>query len=160
MRFLACGAMLAVTAGVCAAEQSSSAVTVELTHEVGAEPSRVWAVIGDPGLAMLVPALVDRVDVSGAGVGAERTLYFPQGAGAVKERIIARDDAAMTYTYSVIDFGPVPWLECTGIWSVRATGHGHSRILQCTHRASRCGGAGRCEGDLGAQSGGGIRAPR
>jgi hypothetical protein len=117
--------VLAITA--CAVASGSDAVEVKFTHEVATTPDRVWAAVGDPGLAMLVPALVEKIEVSGIGVGAERTLHLPGGA-EVKERIIARDDAAMTYTYVVIDFGPVPWLECVGTWSVTGMTNGHSMV--------------------------------
>lgn len=104
------------------------AVNVSLTHEVAAPPAQVWAAVGDPGLPMLVPTFVMKIDVRGSGTGAERTLHLLGGAGAVKERVVARDDAAMTYTYTIIDFGPVPWLEFSGTWSVQALANGHSLV--------------------------------
>jgi hypothetical protein len=128
VRLLAAVALIGAAAFGPGVESSGGAVAVNLTHEVAAPPAKVWAVVADPGLAMLVPKFVERVDVKGSGVGLERTLHLPGGAGAVKERITARDDAAMTYTYAIVDFGPVPWTECTGTWSVRAMANGKSLV--------------------------------
>jgi hypothetical protein len=97
---------------------------VLLTHEVQAPANEVWAIVGDWSLAKLAAGALDRVDVNGAGVGAQRTLHLPKtmGGGSVTERQIARDDTLRTYIYSLEDFGSLPWAEYVGEWSVRAAG--------------------------------------
>ena len=131
MKLFVAAVLLGSAACAYAAAPGDTAVEVNLTHEVAAPPAKVWAAVGDSGLAMLVPDFVERVDVKGSGVGLERTLHLP-GGGAVREHIVARDDAAMTYSYAIVDFGPVPWLECTATWSVRAAANGKSLV---TYRA-------------------------
>lgn len=76
---------------------------VSLSEPIAAPADRVWAVIGDfGGLTGWLPA-ISACTVAGAGVGAVRTLGFVGSDVYARERLDAHDDAARSYTYSVVE---------------------------------------------------------
>jgi len=86
--------------------------------ELSAPADEVWRVVRDFGaIAEWTPPIAD-ADVSGEGVGAERTLTLADG-GQVVERLEALDEAARTLRYSIVE-SPLPVEHYEGTLSVRA----------------------------------------
>jgi hypothetical protein len=85
-----------------------------------AAPDKVWTKIGDfCGIANWHP-VIEKCTLSSDG--SIRTLSL-KGGGAVREKLEKRDDAARSYTYSIID-GPLPVANYTSTISVAADGAG------------------------------------
>lgn len=75
---------------------------VSISESIPASAEEVWAVIRDfGGISSWLP-VAEASEADGDGVGAVRTLALAGGASA-RERLEAFDDAARSYTYSVID---------------------------------------------------------
>jgi uncharacterized protein YndB with AHSA1/START domain len=74
----------------------------ELGLDVDVPPEEAWSLVGDPAsVPRWYPKYV-RADVDGD----RRVLTSAEGA-VLRERLLARDDAARTYSYSVISGAPV-----------------------------------------------------
>jgi hypothetical protein len=85
-----------------------------------ATPDVVWAKIGDfCGIAAWHPA-IEKCTLSGDGK--VRTLAL-KGGGVLHERLEKRDEAAHSYSYSIID-GPLPVANYLSTISVAADGAG------------------------------------
>ncbi|MEF2552460.1 SRPBCC family protein [Aurantimonas sp. A2-1-M11] len=98
------------------------AVEVGKTMETEAEPAAVWAAVGDfCGIGEWHPA-VTRCEQSEEGGKTRRTLTLGDGATLVEE-LVSRDDAAMTYTYRIIE-GPLPVENYKSTITVTAAGKG------------------------------------
>ncbi len=80
----------------------------------------VWKTVRDFGAIDEYVPPITNADLSGEGVGAERTLTLVDG-GHVVERLGAHDDAARTLRYSMVD-GPLPVTNYEGTMSVEARG--------------------------------------
>lgn len=77
-----------------------------MQQKLAAPADAVWQVVGAFGtIHEWLPAIVG-TKVQGQGVGAERYLSLPDGEKIV-ERLEARDDAARSYTYSILT-SPLP----------------------------------------------------
>ncbi|MEZ5670504.1 MAG: SRPBCC family protein [Alphaproteobacteria bacterium] len=75
---------------------------VSVTERIAASADRVWGVIGDfGGLVRWLPAIA-ACTVEGHGIGAVRTLGFVGADVFARERLDAHDDAARSYTYTVV----------------------------------------------------------
>lgn len=69
---------------------------------IGAEASRVWAVVGDfGGFTQFIPALAS-IEVIGDGIGSVRHKKFKEGGHVVVEQLNARSDSAMCMTWTTI----------------------------------------------------------
>ncbi len=79
---------------------------LERSKKVAAPAAEVWALIGPfDGMANWHPAVI-ACHSSGSGEGQERELVVV-GNIRLRERLVAHDDAAMSYRYVVVD-GPLP----------------------------------------------------
>ena len=152
---------------------ASGASALEVTKQV---PDKVWAAIGDfCGIAKWHPAVEKCTSETKDGV-LMRTLSL-KGGGAILEKQVKRDDAAMSYTYAIIE-SPLPVANYVSTISVAKAGagstitwtgkfdakgapdakamDGHGRHLRC-----RAGGAGEIVDNAGCprerKSGGAFR---
>lgn len=78
----------------------------------------VWETVGDFGAIDEYVPPITNADLSGDGVGAERTLTLEDG-GQIVERLEGHDDAAHTLRYSIVD-APLPVTNYEGTMSVEA----------------------------------------
>jgi hypothetical protein len=83
------------------------ALEVTKSVSVPASPATVWKAIGDfcsieswhPAVAKCEPSTEN---------GAKMRLLTRKDGGKVSEKLLSADDKAMSYTYSIIDAGPLP----------------------------------------------------
>lgn len=94
--------------------------TVELGRRIDAPARAAWRFVGDFGGDVLTRGYVDRVQVRGVGIGAER-IYHLRGS-SVCERLEELDDTQMRMRYSMTDNGPLPWTLYEGEIRVIAAG--------------------------------------
>ena len=80
----------------------------------------VWQTVRDFGAIDEYVPPITNAELSGEGVGAERTLTLADG-GQVVERLEERDDTARTLRYTIVD-APLPVTNYEGTMSVEATG--------------------------------------
>ena len=80
---------------------------VRVTEQIAASAAKVWELIHDFGDLSKWAAGIERCEVSGQGVGAVRTLEIP-GGGSIKERLESFDDAARSFSYSMLEPIPLP----------------------------------------------------
>lgn len=93
---------------------------------ISAAPDAVWATLRDFGsIDEYVPSITS-ADLSGEGVGAERTLTLADG-GVVVERLDARNDDNRTLRYSIVD-APLPVANYEGRLSVDAIDDGTCEV--------------------------------
>ena len=109
------------------AEAPAAAETVSVTKEatVATAPKDVWAKIGDfNGMNTWHPAVAKSEIVTGKNnePGAQRKLTLADGA-AITEELAARDDAAMSLTYTIVE-SPLPVTDYRSTLSVAADGAG------------------------------------
>jgi hypothetical protein len=98
----------------------ASAIESSIKGSSTASADAVWAKIGDfCGIGKWHPA-IEKCVLSADGK--QRTLSL-KGGGTVVEKLEKRDDAAHSYTYSIID-GPLPVANYTSTISVAAAGTG------------------------------------
>lgn len=101
------------------------AIEVDKTVDSPAQPDAVWATIGDfCGIESWHPAATKCVSSEVDGT-LRRTLTLPDGAELVED-LVSRDDAAMTYTYRIVE-GPLPVANYESTIAVAPQGEG-SRI--------------------------------
>ncbi|ANY25144.1 SRPBCC family protein [Gordonia terrae] len=96
--------------------------SIEVTKDFSRSAEAVWAWIGDTGgVAAWIPAIdASRMD------GDVRHVVFTDGAPA-RERIVAFDEEARTYSYEYID-GPLPLEHYRSTVSVAADGDDHCTV--------------------------------
>lgn len=76
-------------------------MAIEKTIVFACKPNQLWGIVGTPDRVDWVPGVTDcKFD------GEVRSLTLP-GAGSIKEKILSRDEAAMTMQYSCIE-SPIP----------------------------------------------------
>jgi hypothetical protein len=98
----------------------ASAIESSIKGSSTASADAVWAKVGDfCGIGKWHPA-IEKCVLSADGK--QRTLSL-KGGGTVVEKLEKRDDAAHSYTYSIID-GPLPVANYTSTISVAAAGTG------------------------------------
>jgi hypothetical protein len=109
---------------------SGDYVQVTSVHRIAAPARAVWGAVGDWSNSAIGKDFVERAVISGAGVGATRIFFLPAraGGGSVTERLDAMDNARMTYTYRLVDPGPLPVSDYSGDWAVRSTGPAAAEI--------------------------------
>ena len=107
-----------LAAGIMAASSPAWAIDVDRSTEVKASPDKVWALIGDfCGIGDWHPA-VEKCSLSDSAGISTRTLTLAGGGGTLVEALVSRDDAAMSYTYKIVD-GPLPVANYVSTISVR-----------------------------------------
>jgi Polyketide cyclase / dehydrase and lipid transport. len=84
--------------------------------DIPAPAEAVWETVRDFGAIDEYVPPITNAELSGEGVGAERTLILADG-GQVVERLDAHDDAARTLRYSIVG-GPLPVTDYEGTMSV------------------------------------------
>lgn len=97
---------------------------VELGQRFDAPAREAWHIVGNFGGDVLTRGYVDRVELRGTGIGAERIYHLARhiGSGSVTERLDELDNGLMRMRYSMTDNGPVPWTEYHGEIRVIAAG--------------------------------------
>jgi carbon monoxide dehydrogenase subunit G len=81
-------------------------VTVKVSERVEAPAERVWELFRDFGGIQRFSSGFEKVEVSGSGIGAVRTITLPGGA-ALQERLEAFDDRGRKLQYAIVG-GPIP----------------------------------------------------
>lgn len=118
-RVMALGAALLLAA--CAGQPGKLEVTRAATLPATA-PAAAWAAIGDfCGIGTWHPA-VAACKLSGTSDAPVRTLTLKDG-GEIVEKQVARDDAAMSYTYAIMT-SPLPVADYVSTLSVSPDGSG------------------------------------
>jgi len=84
--------------------------------EIPAPADLVWQTVRDFGAIDEYVPPITNAELSGEGVGAERTLTLADG-GRVVERLEERDDTARTLQYTIVD-APLPVTNYEGTMSV------------------------------------------
>lgn len=98
-------------------------ISVKETITLDARPSDVWSIIGDfDGLASWHPAVASS---DADKEGASRLRHLTLGDGSkITERLDTHDDDARTYTYSILDAGPLPVKDYQSTIETSASGSG------------------------------------
>lgn len=92
--------------------------SVSESIRISASPDDVWATVRDFGaIAQYVPPITG-AELSGTGVGAERTLTLADGAQVV-ERLESVDDDTRMLRYTIVE-SPLPVADYEGSLSVTA----------------------------------------
>ena len=81
-------------------------VSVKVSERVEATADRVWDLFRDFGGVQRFSAGIEKVEVTGSGIGAVRTLSLPGGL-SLQERLEAFDDAGRRLQYAIVA-GPIP----------------------------------------------------
>ena len=81
-------------------------VSVKVSDRVEASADRVWELFRDFGGIQRFTSGFEKVEVSGSGIGAVRTITLPGGA-ALQERLEAFDDRGRKLQYAIVG-GPIP----------------------------------------------------
>lgn len=97
--------------------------TVRETISIDADPSDIWSYIGDfDGFATWHPAVAS---CAADKDGANRVRHLTLGDGSkITERLDLHDDDARTYTYSILEAGPLPVRDYQSTIEVTANGSG------------------------------------
>ncbi|WP_037457417.1 SRPBCC family protein [Skermanella stibiiresistens] len=104
----------------------SLALDAAYRAESASPPAAVWSKIGDfCGIAQWHPA-VESCALSAKDGATLRTLAL-KGGGAILEKLEARDDAARSYSYSIIS-SPLPVRDYQSVISVVPTGSGSAVV--------------------------------
>ena len=81
-------------------------VSVKVSERIEASADRVWELFRDFGGVQRFSAGIEKVEVSGSGIGAVRTLSLPGGL-SLQERLEAFDDTGRRLQYAIVA-GPIP----------------------------------------------------
>jgi carbon monoxide dehydrogenase subunit G len=81
-------------------------VSVKVSERVEAPADQVWALFRDFGGVQKFSAGIEKVEVTGSGIGAVRTLSLPGGL-SLQERLEAFDDRGRRLQYAIVA-GPIP----------------------------------------------------
>ncbi len=94
---------------------------MDVARRIEAPADTVWALVGDFGGTALTQGYVERVELTGQGVGAVRTYHTVArlGGAPVRQRLERLDPVDRVITYRMIDNGSVPWTDYTG--TIRVT---------------------------------------
>jgi carbon monoxide dehydrogenase subunit G len=81
-------------------------VSVKVSERVEASADKVWELFRDFGGIQRFSSGFEKVEVTGSGIGAVRTITLPGGA-ALQERLEAFDDRGRKLQYAIVG-GPIP----------------------------------------------------
>jgi carbon monoxide dehydrogenase subunit G len=81
-------------------------LSVKVSERVEASADRVWELFRDFGGIQRFSSGFEKVEVSGSGIGAVRTITLPGGA-ALQERLEAFDERGRKLQYAIVG-GPIP----------------------------------------------------
>ena len=81
-------------------------LSVKVSERVETAADRVWELFRDFGGIQRFTSGFEKVEVSGTGIGAVRTITLPGGA-ALQERLEAFDDRGRKLQYAIVG-GPIP----------------------------------------------------
>ena len=81
-------------------------VSVKVSERVEATADQVWGLFRDFGGVQKFSKGIEKVEVSGSGIGAVRTLGLPGGI-SLQERLEAFDDRGRRLQYAIVG-GPIP----------------------------------------------------
>lgn len=81
-------------------------VSVKVSERVEAPAEQVWALFRDFGGVQKFSAGIEKVEVTGSGIGAVRTLSLPGGL-SLQERLETFDDRGRRLQYAIVA-GPIP----------------------------------------------------
>ena len=81
-------------------------VSVKVSERVEASAEKVWELFRDFGGIQRFSAGFEKVEVTGSGIGAVRTITLPGGA-ALQERLEAFDERSRRLQYAIVA-GPIP----------------------------------------------------
>jgi carbon monoxide dehydrogenase subunit G len=81
-------------------------VSVKVSERVETTADRVWDLFRDFGGIQRFSAGIEKVEVTGSGIGAVRTLSLPGGL-SLQERLEAFDDRGRRLQYAIVA-GPIP----------------------------------------------------
>jgi hypothetical protein len=108
-------------------------VRVERAVRIAAPIEVAWEILGDFSAAEIAGGICSRIDVSGSGIGAVRTMHmaptwgdgYTGGADVyVRERLESYDAAECSMTYRLVDAGPLPFGDYVGSAKLIAAGPG------------------------------------
>ena len=94
---------------------------VIVRRKVAAPAKQCWDVLSNFGGVADMSPMIESCEVEGEGVGAVRTLGMPGGL-SLQERLEAHDEAAMTYSYSIIGESPLPFTDYLSTVKIEAAG--------------------------------------
>jgi len=80
--------------------------SVKVSDRVEASADAVWALFRDFGGIQRFSAGIEKVEVTGSGIGAVRTIHVPGGV-QLQERLEAFDDRGRRLQYAIVG-GPIP----------------------------------------------------
>lgn len=100
---------------------------VSVTGTINAPADNVWESVRDFGGCDTYSPLVARCTVAGAGVGAIRTVYGPNG-DQMREQLLSLDDATRTVRYTIVDVD-TPWRQYVSTMRVHDDGAGGSVLV-------------------------------
>jgi hypothetical protein len=98
-------------------------VRVERAVRIAAPAATAWQVLRDFSAAEIAAGICTRIEVSGTGIGAVRTMYIAGSWGDgytggaevyVKERLESYDESERCMTYRLVDAGPLPFADYVG----------------------------------------------
>jgi len=106
-------------------------VSVKVSERVEATADRVWDLFRDFGAVQRFSAGIEKVEVTGSGIGAVRTLGLPGGT-SLQERLEAFDDRGRRLQYAIVA-GPIPVSNYLATIEVRDEGPQACRIDWSSH---------------------------
>ena len=98
-------------------------VDLVVVKQIEASADAVWALLGNFGDMSWVPG-ADNVELIGEGVGMTRRINIPGLDSPIDEILSAKDDAAMTFSYTIPKNAVIPFDDYTASVSVTSEGAG------------------------------------
>ncbi len=102
-------------------------VEVSVSGEIEAPVDELWKVIADFGEVGWMQGL-DRVEVSGEGVGMLRAIYAGGGDTPVREELESLDEDAKRLGYGIPENNPMPVTDYHAVMAAVDMGDGRSRL--------------------------------
>ena len=97
-------------------------LSVKVSERIDATADQVWDLFRDFGGIQRFSAGFEKVEVSGSGIGAVRTISLPGGL-SLQERLEAFDDAGRHLQYAIVA-GPIPVSNYLATLEVKDEGKG------------------------------------
>jgi carbon monoxide dehydrogenase subunit G len=105
--------------------------SVKVSERVEASAEAVWELFRDFGGIQRFSAGIEKVEVSGSGIGAVRTISVPGGV-QLRERLEAFDDRGRRLQYAIVG-GPIPVANYLATIEVKDEGPKACRIDWSSH---------------------------